>query len=204
MPTEQRDLFADLALQESNVWTQRRLARRPTRYRIIREEGRTVLKAESYGGNSAILREVHFPAERVGEIQWRWRVAGPLVENRNEREKRGDDFAARVFVIFDARDGPWSGKALCYVWSANQPVGATYRSPYSDDVAMIVAESGTRRAGQWVSVRRDVSSDFRRAFQSDPDSLTAIAFMVDTDNTRTEATAWFDRLVVELERPTGQ
>jgi hypothetical protein len=121
--------------------------------------------------------------------------------NRKEREKRGDDFAARVFVIFDAREGPWSGRALCYVWSASQPVGSMYRSPYSEDVAMIVVESGGHRASSWVDVRRDVLRDFRTAFGAAPDSLTAVAIMVDTDNTRSRATAWFESMGVELSRP---
>jgi hypothetical protein len=195
------ELLADLDEGSLSHWKEQRLARRPSRYRVVMEDGRAVVQAESYGGNSGIFRALRFAAKRVRAIAWRWRVAAPLDGNRKEREKRGDDFAARVFVIFDAREGPWSGRALCYVWSASQPVGSMYRSPYSEDVAMIVVESGGHRASSWVDVRRDVLRDFRTAFGAAPDSLTAVAIMVDTDNTRSRATAWFESMGVELSRP---
>ena len=159
------ELLADLNEGSLRLWKQQRLAKRPSRYRVVTEDGRAVLRAESYGGNSGLIRELHLPAERVRAVAWRWRVAAPLDGNRKEREKRGDDFAARVFVIFDAREGPWSG-----------------------------------RASRWVDIRRDVLQDFQTAFGAAPDSLTAVAIMVDTDNTGGRATAWFEKLAVELSR----
>lgn len=190
------DLFADLATDGLDRWTEHRLARRPSRYRVRAEDQRTLLQAESFAGNSALVRRISLPSAMVSGVAWRWRVAGSLTENRRERDKRGDDFAARVFVIFDAAADPWSGRAICYVWSGNLPVGTAYRSPYTHNVAMLVVETGDGRAREWVSVHRDVVVDYQRAFGGLPDSLTAVAIMVDTDNTRSHAAAWFDSLVI--------
>lgn len=192
------ELLAALPEEGLGAWQHRRLARRPSRYRVVSEDGRSILRVDSYGGNSGIFRQLQLPADRVSAVAWRWRVAAPLHGNRREREKRGDDFAARVFVIFDAQEGPWSGRALCYVWSANQPVGSVYPSPYSDDVVMMVVESGSRRASSWVNIHRNVVQDYRAAFGTAPSLVTAVAIMVDTDNTAGRATAWFERLAVEL------
>jgi hypothetical protein len=190
------DLFRDLAERGLRGWMQRRVGERPTRYRVTWEDGRPVLLGESMSANSGLWRAVRVPAEDVRALAWRWRVERSLRGNRRERDKRGDDFAARVFVVFDAGRSLWSGRALCYVWAAGLPPGTVYRSPYSDDVAMIVVESGDARAGQWVAVQRDPLADYGMAFGGAPDSLTAVAVMVDTDNTGGRARAWFERLEV--------
>ena len=194
------ELLDRLATEGLDAWRETRLADRPTRYRIGRENGRSVLEAESFGGNSALWRRVDVPVSRTSVVSWRWKVARSLSTNRRERSRRGDDFAARLFVVFDAPEGPWSGKAVCYVWAGLEPIGAAYRSPYSDDVAMIVVESGDARAGSWVTVRRNVVDDYRAAFGAAPETLSGIAIMVDTDNTESRARAWFEGLVV-IRRP---
>ncbi len=190
------ELFGDLATHGLTAWSETRLASQPSRYRVVSEGGRPMLMAESNGGNSALWRRVDVAADSGALVAWRWRVEGSLAGNRRERSRRGDDYTARVFVVFDAPRGPWSGKALCYVWAAGEPAGSVYRSPYSDDVAMIVVESGDGRAGSWVEVERSVVEDYRSAFGRAPDTLSGIVIMVDTDNTQSRARAWFDRVAV--------
>jgi hypothetical protein len=131
-----------------------------------------------------------------GQVSWRWRVEASLSQNEHEREKRGDDYAARLFVVFDSdRFGPHT-QALCYVWAAREAVGAVYRSPYAGGVATIVVESGDRRAKQWVAEERDFVADYRNAFGITPTTVTAVGFMVDTDNTGLSVTTWFDGIVL--------
>jgi hypothetical protein len=56
---------------------------------------------------------------------------------------------------------------------------------------LIAVESGNSRAGQWVTVERDILADYRRVFGEDPPEAGGIAIMTDTDNTGAEATAWY-------------
>ena len=197
-PEMEVELLDSLAERGLADWSEYRLARRPTRYGVRSLPGGPVVEARSVAGNSGLVREVAVAAGRVRAISWRWRIERSLRGNDREREKRGDDFAARVFVIFDASEGPWSGRALCYVWSAHQPVGTVYRSPFTDDVAMIVVASGDDRINTWVSHERDPLEDYRQAFAAEPDTLAAVAIMVDTDNTRRQATASFERIVLTV------
>ena len=90
-------------------------------------------------------------------------------------------------------------QALCYVWAAEQPVGEVYSNPYADNVATIVLESGDERSGRWIREDRDFVRDFRQVFGRSPEMVTAVALIVDTDNTRARATAWFDDLQVDHE-----
>ncbi len=124
-------------------------------------------------------------------MAWRWRLEATLTGNRSEREKRGDDFAARFFVIFDGQPFSRSARAICYVWAASEPVGSRYRNPYFSNVLTIVLRSGDELAGEWVSEERDFMADYREAFGELPSSVTAVAVMADTDDTGRRATSWF-------------
>jgi hypothetical protein len=75
-------------------------------------------------------------------------------------------------------------------------VGSVYDSPYSNNIATIVVESGNARLGEWVLETRDIVEDYRQAFGSRPDRVFAVAFMVDGDNTNSRATAWFSDIQI--------
>jgi hypothetical protein len=61
---------------------------------------------------------------------------------------------------------------------------------------MIVVASGTRGLGQWVTVRRDLLEDYRRAFGEDPWDVVAIGVMTDSDNTRGSARAYYGDIIL--------
>jgi len=61
---------------------------------------------------------------------------------------------------------------------------------------MVVVESGTEKAGAWVSEQRDILNDYQRLFGGEPRQLGAIAVMTDTDNTGGEALAWYSDITI--------
>ncbi len=84
-------------------------------------------------------------------------------------------------------------------------MGAVYRSPYARGVATIVVESGDQRANEWVAEGRDFVADYRNAFGGTPKTITAVAIMVDTDNTGLSATTWFEGIdLVSSGSPPGR
>ena len=194
------ELLSDLELGLGRHWTERGLGRRATRYQVVLDGGDPVLMAHSVRSASALWRTVELPVVPRGSISWRWKVSRSLADNSFERTKRGDDYAARLFVVF----GPAgvrlnNGNVLCYVWAGREPAGTVFRSPYAENVAMIVVESGDTQAGRWVRVRRDLVADYRHAFGAAPDSVAAVVLMVDTDDTKSSASAYFADLVLTLE-----
>jgi hypothetical protein len=181
-------------------WQVQSLGRGRTAYAVVTEDDSRVLHANSEEAGSAVIRRLYLDPLIEGTIEWRWKVARSLVANTRERERAGDDYAARLFVVFGSRGS--ISEALCYVWASEEPGGSVYPSPYVESVAMIVLQSGDARAGEWVSEQRDVLADYRAFFGEDPDAPTGIAVMVDTDDTRTTAEAWFDDIRFEVrERP---
>lgn len=177
-------------------WRAQNLGRGRTTYAVVEDEDSHVLRASSEDAGSAVVRRLYMSPLIEGTIQWRWKVSGSIRSNDRERERAGDDYAARLFVIFGS--GGSIRDALCYVWASREPAGSVYPSPYVRSVAMIVLESGDVRAGEWITERRDVLADYRAFFGEEPEAPTAIALMVDTDDTSTDAQAWFDDIRLEV------
>jgi hypothetical protein len=186
-------------------------------FSILEEEQMGVLRAESAAAASGLFREFAADPQEFPVVRWRWKVSR-VVESADEREKRADDAAARVFVIFkDSLPGAGAfskfkhklaaasgavapGVSLCYIWSNRLPRGEVIRSPYTDWVGIIAVEQGEENAGSWVSVERNVRADFRRVFGAEPKQITGVAVMSDTDNTGESVTAFYSAIVFGKEQ----
>lgn len=117
------------------------------------------------------------------------RVLGDIDERQSQA---GDDYPARVYVVVSGGAAFWKTRSLVYVWSSNQPVGATRNSAYTDNVRMMALYSVTPpRRGAGSRKKRDVRADFRRLFGEDIDALDAVALMTDSDSSGQTASAWY-------------
>lgn len=132
------------------------------------------------------------PGERL-TLSWRWRI-WELPAKAGERNQKTMDSAASVYVVFGPRFFP---RILKYVWSTSEPAGASFRHPRSDCMAIIVAGSGPQLLGQWQTVTRNVIADYKTAFGSLPENLTAIGLKTDSDSTASSARADYDDLRLE-------
>ena len=193
-----------------NGWEEMRLGdAKRSRYTLVRDGGRTVVRAEADGSASGLVRRFSLDAERFPVLAWRWKAENVL-EDGDIRRKGGDDYPARVYVTFDYDPADLSFgdrlkyralralgyddvpvRALSYVW-ANQP-GETEIVPnaYTDWVQMVPVESGPANTGRWRAERRDLVRDYRAAFGEDPPAISGVAIMTDGDNTGGRATAYF-------------
>ncbi|MBX9963168.1 MAG: DUF3047 domain-containing protein [Burkholderiales bacterium] len=195
-------------------WRATRLPKVPheTRYGLVEDAGAVVLRADANASMSGLVHPLRFDPRTRPILEWRWKVSD-VPARANFGTRQGDDFAARVYVLFDydvtklplfARIKLRLARALygeavpaaglCYVWDAKAPVGTTGWSPYTDRLRMIVVDSGTADAGRWKSVRRNVAEDFRTAFGEEPPALSGLAVATDTDNTGSSLTAWYGDL----------
>ncbi|MEA5113673.1 MAG: DUF3047 domain-containing protein [Geobacteraceae bacterium] len=160
-----------------------------TDYRIVQEDGRSVLRAHAKGAASGRIKKLKFNPATYRYLKWSWKIAG-TVDGGNEKIKRGDDYAARIYVIFPGRFF-WQMRALNYIWANRLPKGESVPNAFSSNAMLIAVESGPSKAGQWIAEERDILADFRRVFGEEPPDAGGIAIMTDTDNTGSEATAWY-------------
>ena len=180
-----------------------------TIYTLVRDGDTTVLKAEARHSMSGFTHVVRVDLAQTPRMRWRWKVAAP-VQGADMATKAGDDYAARIYVMFDYPAAQLSfgtrtklklaeafygqkipTAALNYVWDNRHPVGTIAPNSYTDRARMIVTESGSSKAGQWVTETRDLGADFRAAFGEDAPPVIAVALATDTDNTGENATAWY-------------
>jgi Protein of unknown function (DUF3047) len=161
-----------------------------TDYLFASSGGRTVLAASSSKGASGYLfRKPPVTATRYPILRWSWKVSRP-VAGEDPESKSGDDYAARVYVVFPGRFF-WQTRAICYVWSGVMPAGTFKKSPYTSNVVNVAVASGTAAAGTWRVEERNYVEDFRRYFGADPPDPAAVGIMTDTDNTGSSVEAWY-------------
>lgn len=161
-----------------------------TRYSLTVEDGRTVLKAVSHASASGLFKRVHVNLRKTPYLHWSWKIDHTLGD-LPERTKQGDDYPARVYVVFSGGIFFWETRAINYVWSSHQPPGSTWKNAFTANARMIAVRSGPGQAGQWVTERRNVRRDYRRLFGGDADTVDAVAIMTDTDNSGKSATAYY-------------
>ncbi|MEN8170858.1 MAG: DUF3047 domain-containing protein [Pseudomonadota bacterium] len=161
-----------------------------TSYRIDEQGGVKRLHAKSNNAASVFYKRVNIDPDATPLLNWSWRV-GDLFGNNDEQSRVGDDYPARIYVVFSG--GPFflPGHAINYVWSSNQPVGTHWKSAYTGSSRMIAVNSGSEQLGQWVTLQRDVLADYRLLFGEEPGSIDTVAVMTDTDNTGRKARAWY-------------
>ncbi len=160
-------------------------------YYVLEKSGsQFALRADSSAAASGRYREVSIDLNKTPILNWMWKVDGILAGN-DERTRKGDDYPARLYVVFSGGTMFWRTRAINYVWSNKQPIGSSWPNAFTERAHMIAIESGPDWAGQWVRERRDVRADYRRAFGEEPGHVDAVAIMTDTDNTGLVATAWY-------------
>jgi len=161
-----------------------------TQYQLIKQANHYVLQAQSHASASGLFHEVDIDLNKTPYLHWSWKIKQTL-SHQNERNKAGDDYVARMYVVFSGGFFFWRTRGINYVWSNNQHVGQTWINPYTDHVQMMAVESGNRYAGEWRNESRNIREDYRRFFGQSVDTVDAIAIMTDTDNTKTSAEAWY-------------
>ncbi len=165
-----------------------------TEYRLVADGERKVLQATSRAAASGMVFDIDYDPKAYPLLSWRWKISNIIVKG-DERSKAGDDYAARVYVIFPHWFFPKT-RSLNYIWANRLAKDELLPNAFTGNAVMIAVESGADKVGDWVTVRRDIVADYRRAFGEDPPEVGAIAIMTDTDNTGEAATAWYADIVI--------
>lgn len=183
-----------------------------TRYRTRTWDGVPAVEANAERSMAVLVRPVEVDLGVTPHLCWRWRIDATIAA-ADIRTKAGDDYAARVYLMFrvagehlglttraklalarSVRGDQVPDAALNYVWDNRSAVDTVVPNAYTDRAMMWVLRSGDADAKRWVGERRDIGADFRRAFGYPPAALYAIGLATDTDNTGGKATAGFAEL----------
>ena len=187
---------------------------RLTQYRLVQEGDGVFVQAQSSTSASGMIRNQRFDAMQYPWLAWRWKIEHVL-EKGDWRTKQGDDYAARIYVVFefDAQKANWwqrmayavasrsagrelPGTMLIYIWANQAPKGAVVDNPYTDKAKMVVLQSGNAKAGQWIAESRNLYDDYVRAFGREPPLAMGIAIMTDTDDTGETTSALYGDILL--------
>ena len=183
--------------------------KRPTEYRLINQQGKTVVRARARASASGLVHPLALDPAAYPLLNWRWKVDA-LIRKADNTKKHLEDAPVRLVVSFDGNMEKLSPQdrtffsnirlltgqqlpyaTLMYIWENRAPRETVIPNRHTSRIRMIVAESGRDRLGQWQEVTRNVVEDYRRAFGEAPGKITAVAIMTDTDNTGDYAHAWY-------------
>lgn len=183
------------------------ISRHTSYSREIREGRETLRSASNCSASGLVLPLTNVALSDTPLLSWRWRVDGPL-DIPDERSKQGDDFAARVYVLFrfDASRASafeWlrhqvgralyrdqtPGRTLNYVWTSREKPGAFWDNPFAPDAKMIALAQGATTV--WRTETVDVVEHYHRHFGSPVGELMGLAVMTDSDNSCQTALAHF-------------
>ena len=186
-----------------------------TEYSLVDDNGTVVVKAVSRGSASGLVRAVDIDPMRYPVLEWRWKVEN-ILKKGDVTRKDGDDYPARLYVTFRydpskvgfferakyeairmARGEYPPMGAITYIWESKSPVGTLVPNPYTEQVKMIVLQSGEEKVGRWVNESRNLVEDYKEAFGGPPPRISGVALMTDTDNTRESAVAYFGDIVLK-------
>jgi hypothetical protein len=182
--------------------------RRHTTYTRVQQGDRTVLRAESECGASGLTLSLgDVDLSRTPLLRWRWRVDQGL-DIEDERTKLGDDFAARVYVLFpfEPSRATWiqrlrhglggtlfgvepPGSALSFVWTSRVEPESIWVSPYSTETRLVALARG--RSVAWRSEAVDVRHRYRIAFGREAPIPLALGIMTDADDSCQRAVAHY-------------
>ena len=170
---------------------------------------RTALKADAKSSASMLRTPVRIEPDDLARVSFSWLVPA-LIDHADMAQRDFDDSPVRVVLAFEGDRSKFSPKnamlnelarlvtgeempyaTLMYVWCNQRPVDSVIHNPRTDRIRKIVVESGGQGLKQWRSYERDIRADFERAFGEPPGALVGIGLMTDTDNTHSNAIAWY-------------
>jgi len=187
---------------------------RHTGYTLIKNDGRTVIKAHSQNAASGLIRFLRIDPTKYPVIQWQWKI-DHVLEKGDAKTRQGDDYAARIYVAFafDPDQASWweqarhksaailtgkevPGSALNYIWANKAPKNSILTNPYISESMMVAVQSGNIHAGRWITEDRNIVDDYRQAFGRNPPEIIGIGIMTDTDDTGEQTVGYYGDIFI--------
>jgi hypothetical protein len=157
-------------------------------FEIVTEENQRALRMKSANEGSLASREIKGKVnlKETPILEWSWKVT-ILPKNGDSCKKATDDQAAQVYVVWPRFPEAVRSRILGYVWDTTEPVGTVCKSEKTGTVTYFVIRSGTADLGKWLTERRNVCEDFKRAYNEDCEPPSGVSVAIDSNDTSSTA-----------------
>tara|TARA_Y100000817_G_C16772272_1_gene506662 strand:- start:101 stop:751 length:651 start_codon:yes stop_codon:yes gene_type:complete len=169
-----------------------------TVYSIGLNKNGNFFKAVADNAASGLGKEVKIDLNKTPFINITWKIEQDL-KGIKEDTKKGHDFAARVFAIKKTGATPLSNRAINYVFSSNNEIGKSWRSPYTKKSIDNVLSTTKEHLNEWVTVKANVKEDFNKFHNLNVNEIDGIAVMTDTDNSKLKAISYYQNIFFSSE-----
>lgn len=181
MQTSQLIPIGQFSLMKLDNWKARQFDG-DTDYQIVEDRQGYHLRAISHQSASALYYQKEVDLRKTPYLNWRWQIDQPL-QSLPEQEKRGDDYAARIYVVVKTGKLPWSLRAINYVWSSSQMPDSSWPNAFTSKAVMVAVRSNlTDPTGIWLSEKVNVRENLQKHLGLDGNVIHGVAIMTDTDN----------------------
>jgi hypothetical protein len=171
-------------------WTLREFAGQAD-VELVRVDGRIAMHLRSDRASFVLHRDVVVDLAEYPVLTWAWKVVR-LPTGGDVRQAARDDQAAQVYVIFPRWPAPLrQSDVIGYVWDTTAPAGTQLTSTRAGNVRLMVVESGDGALGSWRRYGRDVAQDYAALFGRKPPRVGKVAVMIDSNDTRSDAEAFW-------------
>ena len=180
-----------------------------TVYLPVHVAGREAMEVQALSSASLLRRKLGIASEDLGQIRFSWRVPA-LMPTADLARRDSADSVVRVVLSFEGDRSQFSPRdsmlselvqvmtgdplpyaTLMYVWCPTREAGSVITNPRTGRIRKLVVESGPARLNQWLDYERDIRADYRKVFGEEPGRLIGVAIMTDSDNTQSQARAWY-------------
>ena len=169
-----------------------------TKWSLGSNDNGNFIRAEAEGVGSGLGKEVSINLNKTPFINITWKVEKDL-SGIIENSKKGHDFAARVFVVKKTGKTALSNRAVNYVFSSNNSINESWRSPYTKKSIDYVLSTTKDNLNKWVTVKANVKDHFKKLHNLEVNELNGVAIMTDTDNSKLKAISYYQNIYFSSE-----
>ena len=169
-----------------------------TKWSLGSNDNGNFIRAEAEGVGSGLGKEVSINLNTTPFINITWKVEKDL-SGIIENSKKGHDFAARVFVVKKTGKTALSNRAVNYVFSSNNSINESWRSPYTKKSIDYVLSTTKDNLNKWVTVKANVKDHFKKLHNLEVNELNGVAIMTDTDNSKLKAISYYQNIYFSSE-----
>jgi hypothetical protein len=191
--------------------------KKKTDYNLKSDRDITYLQATSQSAASGLIFREEFNPNEYPVLEWRWKV-DKIIEDADGKNKEGDDYPLRIFVMFDDDSVDisfWESirnsavkllygfeppeSSLCIVWANIVYNEEYFNSPYTENVKIIPLNMGNSHLSEWIVHKVNVPSLYNKIFRRSCPLRASLAIMSDSDNTGANVVGCVDYIEIRID-----
>ncbi|MBI3802638.1 MAG: DUF3047 domain-containing protein [Nitrospirae bacterium] len=186
----QEDFTAGLEAGLPRGWKLKQWFGKSHQVEIVSDDGAPAVRLVSDKNSFGLYREFATQAKSAPLLTWKWKVVR-LPDGGDVRDKKKDDEAAQIYILFPRFPKMFNTRMLGYIWDSSAPKGSQVVSRKSSNTRYVVLESGKEHLGEWLKESRNIYDDYRALFGEEPPAVGGITLMIDSDDTGSSAESYF-------------